>query len=79
MSSVGKVLKTQRYYLDRAIYMRRLAKEAVTGKLRESCLKSAEQFEMLARSANDEELRRSQRSAERDGRQRGPNQVTQTR
>lgn len=37
-----------RYYRDRAAYMRGLAKDALTDKLRESCLKSAERFEFLA-------------------------------
>lgn len=64
MFSAGKSLKSQRYYLDRAIYMRRLANEAVTGKLRESCLKSAEQFELLAKLAADEELRRRAKPSE---------------
>ena len=41
-------MKTERYYRDRAIYMRRLAKDAVTEKLRISCLKAAEEFDLLA-------------------------------
>lgn len=40
--------------------MRRLAKEAVTGRLRDACLKSAEQFEMMAKAALEGELRRKE-------------------
>ncbi len=42
-------LKSKRYYLEQAAYMRRLAKEAQTEALRKSCLKKAESYEELAK------------------------------
>jgi hypothetical protein len=47
-------VKSKLHYLDRAAYMRRLAKDAATEKLRESCLKKAEEFEAQARRADAE-------------------------
>jgi hypothetical protein len=47
-------MKSKRHYLDRAAYMRRLAKDAATEKLRDSCMKKAEELEALARSAEAE-------------------------
>jgi hypothetical protein len=38
-----------RRYRERAAYLRRLAKEAQTEALRQSCLKQAETYEALAR------------------------------
>jgi hypothetical protein len=47
-------MKSKRHYLDRAAYMRRLAKDAATEKLRESCLKKAEELETQAQRAEVE-------------------------
>lgn len=44
-------LRSEQFYRERAAYMRGLAREALTEKLRASCLKSAEQFEYLAKMA----------------------------
>jgi hypothetical protein len=41
-------LSSKRHYTDRAVYMRRLAREALTEALRKSCLKQAEEYEALA-------------------------------
>lgn len=51
----AKLLKTKKHYLDRAAYMRQLARTAQTEKLRESALKAAEQLEHLAKIAGQEE------------------------
>jgi hypothetical protein len=56
-TSEANLLKTERYYRDRAVYMRRLANDAVTEKLRDSCLNSAEQFESLAKVAAESEAK----------------------
>lgn len=45
------LLKNEKYYLDRAAYMREIARDAHTEKLRESCLKAAEQLDALAKLA----------------------------
>lgn len=44
----AKSLKDRRYR-EKAAYLRRLAKEALTEALRQSCLKQAETYEALAR------------------------------
>ena len=46
-------MKSKEYYLDRAAYMKRLAKDAQTEKLRESCLLAAKNFEKLAQEAGE--------------------------
>ena len=38
-------MKDKHYYRERAAYLRRLAKEAQTEALRQSCLKAAEEYE----------------------------------
>jgi type VI protein secretion system component VasF len=44
-------LKSKKYYLERAAYMRQMAKEAQTEALRASCLRAAEAYEILAQNA----------------------------
>jgi hypothetical protein len=51
----AKFLKSQKYYRDRAAYLRTVAKTAGTEKLRESCLEAARQFDGLAELAAEEE------------------------
>jgi hypothetical protein len=48
-------LKSQRYYNERAAYMRELAREAQTEGLRKSCLKAAEAYQILAETAGKPE------------------------
>jgi len=48
----AKPLKDRRYR-ERAAYLRRLAKEAQTEALRQSCLKQAEIYEAMARDEAD--------------------------
>jgi hypothetical protein len=48
----AKPLKDRRYR-ERAAYLRRLAKEAQTEALRQSCLKQAETYEAMAREDAD--------------------------
>ena len=49
------MLKSEKYYRERAAYMREVAKNAQTTKLRDSCLASAEEMDALARLAAREE------------------------
>jgi hypothetical protein len=51
----AKPLKSKRYYLERAGYLRRLATQAQTEALRKTCLKEAEECEALARDAEKAE------------------------
>jgi hypothetical protein len=43
------------HYTERAIYLRRLARDALTESLRRSCLKEAEEYESLVRDAEQAE------------------------
>jgi len=45
------VNETKYYYLDRAAYLRGLAKDAQTPQLRKSCLKAAADYDALAEKA----------------------------
>jgi len=51
----AKFLKSQKYYRERAAYLRSVARTAQTQKLRESCLEAALQFDGLAQLAAQEE------------------------
>ena len=53
--AAGRPLKSKRYYLERAGYLRRLASQAQTEALRKTCLKEAEECEALARAAEKAE------------------------
>ena len=53
-------MKSERHYRDRAAYLRQVAKDAHTEKLRETCLKAAEQFEALADIAAKEAARKDE-------------------
>lgn len=44
-------MKSKRYYIERAGYLRRLANQAQTEALRKTCLKEAEECEALAKAA----------------------------
>lgn len=46
-------LKNKRYYIERAAYMRGLAKAAMTESLRKGCLKAAEEYERLAEQTDE--------------------------
>lgn len=48
---IYKSLKNKSYYIQRAAYMRDVARYAQTGKLKESAIKAAEQLEALAKLA----------------------------
>ena len=43
------------HYTDRAVYLRRLARDALTESLRRTCLKEAEECESLASRAEQAE------------------------
>ena len=47
-------MKSAKFYLERAGYMRQLARDGLTEKPRESCTKSAELYEQLAKAAAEE-------------------------
>jgi hypothetical protein len=51
------VNETKYYYLDRAAYLRGLAKDAQTPQLRKSCLKAAADYDELAEKAEKESAR----------------------
>lgn len=44
-------MNSTQHYTDRAVYLRRLARDALTESLRKTCLKEAEHYESLARDA----------------------------
>ena len=46
-------MKTKRYYIERAAYMRELAESAQTDALRKSCLKAAEAYDILAENRGE--------------------------
>jgi hypothetical protein len=52
------VNETKYYYLDRAAYLRGLARDAQTPQLRRSCLKAAADYDALAEKAETESHQR---------------------
>jgi hypothetical protein len=47
-------VKSQRYYSERAAYMRELARKAELEVLKISCIKAAESYELLAKRSDQE-------------------------